>query len=86
MICQLVNLFGKLGGFEAWLNAFSFYKEDHAESSASLLLPPFKIMTLLLSNISNIHVYLNKDLREKLFPSIKNAIVRRLRYISDKRD
>lgn len=84
LICQLVNLFGKLDGFEAWLSALTYHNEEQPESGAGPILPPFKIMITLLTNIQNILVYLNKGLHGRIFPAIKTAITRRLGYISDK--
>ena len=70
-----------MGGFEAWLKAFTYYKE---ESKDNIILPPFRMLQILMINISNINVFLNKDFSSKLMPSIKEQLVRRLKYISDK--
>lgn len=80
MLAQLVNRFGELGGFDAWLGIACYFKEDNG----NVLIPPFKMFKTLISNISNILIFLNKDLQGQLMPKIKVQIEQRLKYISDK--
>lgn len=84
LICQLINLFGQHGGFEAWLKAFTYCKEEPTDSVNGPLLPPFKVMMTLLLNLTHTHSYLNKELHIRIMPAVKSAVARRLKYISDK--
>ena len=84
LLCQLVNKFGELGGIRAWIEAFTYCREDEENNVNSMQLPPFRLMETLVKTLSNIYTYLNKDISEGLMPSIKDAIVRRLCCIPDR--
>jgi len=83
LICQFINLFGELGGFEAWVRAFTYINEDPKDLT-NITLPPYKMMKDLIGNLQTTYAYLNKDFVNKIMPSIKAAIVRRLKYLNDK--
>ncbi len=83
MLCQFVNLFGEMGGFEAWIRAFTYINEDHNDPN-NILIPPFKMLKDLIGILLTCNAYLNKDFTAKIMPSVKAAIVRRLKYLNDK--
>jgi len=86
LICQLVNKFGEIGGIDEWIKVFNLFKEeeDAANYPNNIQLPPFRMMETLMKTLSTIHVYLNEDLKKSITPLIKDAILRRLRCISDR--
>lgn len=83
LLNQLVNMFGELGGFEAWLKAFTFSMEDPKEPG-NIILPPFKYMRTLIINIITVFPFLNQEILDDIVPKAKEAIVKRLNYIGDK--
>ena len=86
MICQLVNKFGEVGGIDQWIKVFTLYREeeDAANYPNNAQLPPFRMMEVLMKTLSNFYGYLNQNVKDNITPSIKDAILRRLRCIPDK--
>lgn len=81
-IVELINVFGELGGFDEWLRVFTYKAIDPKTNEQTVL--PFKLMTIMLSNITAIYHHLNQDLVAKLVPSIKEAISLRFKVISNR--
>lgn len=82
LIVELINAFGELGGFNEWLRVFTYCAQDPKTNEYTLI--PFKMMLIMLTNISTIYNYLNKSFVATLMPKIKDAIARRYKYITNK--
>lgn len=82
LIVEFINAFGELGGFDEWLRVFAYSSKD--PKTGELTPIPFKLMLILLTNISSIYKYLNKSFAAKLMPKIKEAIAIRFRHITQK--